>query len=319
MAKDAVCVIGASGFVGSHVAAELLARGYNVHGTMRDAGPDKTGWLRDGVAACAQDNAALTLFSTDVLDKASLRQAMDGCMGVIVCAGTEKQEQATIDLMVGMAENVCDLAIDLGMQAAVFTSSTGSTNPPGPEPAPKREMDHWSDPDIQLQAGKFSPAAKTLMDRAVLKKADGSGGRLRGITINPSMIVGACFQDEPVASLKSFKAILDGDRMADAAPNWSMSMIHVQDLARLHIAALENPQASGRYFGVKQSWHWRDILAALADIVPTYEAPPVDPAETPAKVTTFDLGRQASLGVEIRDLHPMLQSVVDELQRRQMI
>ena len=46
-----------------------------------------------------------------------------------------------------------------------MTSSTGSTNPPdvGPETI-KNEIDSWSDPELQKQKGKFSPAAKTLME-----------------------------------------------------------------------------------------------------------------------------------------------------------
>jgi nucleoside-diphosphate-sugar epimerase len=319
MTCRSVCVIGCSGFVGSHVTAELLAQGVNVHGTLRDASPQNTGWLTGDVAAHAKEGAQLTLFSTNVLDKASLHQAMQGCDNVIVCAGTEKQEQATIDLMVGMANNICDLAVDLGMQAAVFTSSTGSTNPPGPEPALKNEIDHWSDPDLQLSANKFSPAAKTLMDKAVLNKMREHGNAFRGITINPSMIAGPCFSPNPVNSLNSFKAILAGDRMGDGVPNGSMSMINVQDLARLHIAAMENPQAKGRYFGVKKSWHWRDILAALARVVPTYQMPPIDPNEAPVRATTFDLSRQDSLGVDIRDLDDILIAVVEELHRREMI
>jgi hypothetical protein len=33
-------------------------------------------------------------------------------------------------------------------------------------------------------------------------------------------------------------------------------MIHLHDLAALFLAAYENPSASGRYYGVVDSWHW---------------------------------------------------------------
>ena len=32
----------------------------------------------------------------------------------------------------------------------------------------KNEIDSWSDPDVQKERGKFSPAAKTLMELAAL-------------------------------------------------------------------------------------------------------------------------------------------------------
>jgi dihydroflavonol-4-reductase len=319
MAIGSVGVIGCSGFVGSHVAAELLAQGFNVHGTLRDPGGRDTGWLTKGVGGGASHGAALTLHDADAENEAALRKALAGCSGVIVCVGTEKQEQATIDFMVGMAERITDIAADLEMEAAVFTSSTGSTNPPGDEPALKVEAEHWSDPDVQIAAGKFSPAAKTLMDRAVLRKMEESGAKLRTATINPSLIAGPCFQPEPVNSLKMFAAILNGKRFEGGALNSSMSIIDARDLARLHVAALTRPDAHGRYFGVKESWHWQDILAALARVVPEYTMPAADPDVERVRPTQFDLSRQNSLGVAVRGLDEILEGVMGELRRRGMI
>ena len=51
--------------------------------------------------------------------------------------------------------------------------------------------------------------------------------------------------------------------MKEQVPNDSMSIIHVDDLALLHVACMERESASGRYFGVNRSWAWEDILKAL--------------------------------------------------------
>lgn len=319
MAIGTVGVIGCSGFVGSHVAAELLAQGFDVHGTLRDPGGRDTDWLTQGVGGATAHGAALSLHDADAEDEAALRKALAGCGGVIVCVGTEKQEQATIEFMVGMAERITGIAADLGMDAAVFTSSTGSTNPPGDEPELKNESEHWSDPDVQIAAGKFSPAAKTLMDQAVLRKMEESGGKLRTATINPSLIAGPCFQPGPVNSLKMFAAILNGKRFEGGAPNSSMSIIDARDLAKLHVAALTQADAHGRYFGVKESWHWQDILAALERVVQEYTKPPVDPDVERVRPTQFDLSRQNSLGVAVRGLDEILEGVVEELKRRGMV
>ena len=53
----------------------------------------------------------------------------------------------------------------------------------------KNEIDHWSDPEYQISQGKYSPAAKTLMDRAALKFGD-EHPDLRIVIFNPSMILG---------------------------------------------------------------------------------------------------------------------------------
>ena len=318
-----ICVFGASGFVGSHVAARLLQEGYSVRGTLRDASENNTEWLRRELEPLGSGPGALELVSASLEDPAVLRGVIEGCDGVISCAGTEKKDPSTIDLMVGGAEAILDGALEYGVAAVVFTSSTGSTNPPSGEPEIKNEIDHWSDPDFQIEQGKFSPAAKTLMDRAALARMEASEGRLRVSILNPSMIVGPAFQPQPVASLRAFEAIIRGERTGDAVPNTSMSMIDVRDLAELHVAALRLPTASGRYFGVKRSWPWVEILAALERVCEregiAYRSPQTPDGFEPGRPTTFDLSRRRSLGVEVRDLEPMLEGVVRELKHRERI
>ena len=316
---ETICVIGISGFVGSHVGAQLLADGYSVNGTLRNPTASNANWITEKLTPLATGGATLALQAAELSDKESLRQAMRDCSGVIMCAGIEKQDPSTIDLMVGAANNVADCAVDLGIKRAVFTSSTGSTNPPEGEPPIKNELDHWSNPQAQKDAGKFSPAAKTLMDQTALERMDQSQGALRICIFNPSMIAGPAFQPEPVASLRAFQAIINKQRFAERIPNGSMSMIDVRDLARLHIAAMQNESSHGRYFGVRQSWHWQDILQSVKAAVPSYELPPFPDDEVPARATQFDLTRRDSLGVEVRGLDQIVAGVVEELHARAMI
>ena len=319
MNAETICVVGCGGFVGSHVTAELLSRGYDVHGTLRDAAGEKAPWLMSEVAPLASGANKLNLFSADVYDKSSLSPALDGCSGAIVCAGSPVIEPETIDLMLAVAENVSDAAIEAGIGRAVFTSSTGSTNPPEGEPELKNEVEHWSDPDFQFETGKFAAVGKTRLDQIVLGKMATSDGGFRICTINPSMIVGPAYPPEPVTSHQRFAAILNGERFADGYPNSSMSMIDARDLAALHVNALERDDASGRYFGVKQSWHWRDILEALERASPGYKMPGPKSDDAPVRATQFDLTRQNSLGVAVRGLDEMLDGMVAELKRRKMI
>ena len=319
MSAETICVVGCSGFVGSHVTAALLSRGYNVHGTLRDAAGDNARWLMADVAPAASGDNTLTLFSADVFDTASLKAGMANCTGVIVCAGSPVVAPETIDLMVAVAENVSDAALEMGIGRAVFTSSTGSTNPPEGEPDLKNEVLHWSDADLQFETGKFAAVGKTRLDRIVLGKMAASGGAFRVCVINPSMIVGPAYQPDPVTSLVRVAAILNGERFADKIPNNSTSIIDVRDLADLHVNALENDRASGRYFGVKQSWHWRDILKALERAHPAYTMIQPDPDEVPVRATQFDLSRQNTLGVNVRGIDDMFEGLVAELNRRKMI
>lgn len=319
MSAETICVVGCSGFIGSHVTAELLRRGYNVNGTLRDAQGEKAYWLMSDVAAAASGNNKLTLYSADAFDKASFGPAMEGCTGVIVCAGSPAVQPETMDLMAAIAETVTEAALDAGIGRAVYTSSTGSTNPPEGEPDLKNEVDHWSDPELQLAQKKYAAVGKTRLDRTVLAKMEASGGAFRACTINPTMIVGPSYKPEPEGSFVRFAAIVRGERFADKIPNSSLSYIDVRDLAALHVNALENEEASGRFFGVKQSWHWREILGALERVYPGYKMPPLDADEVPVRPTQFDLSRQNSLGVNLRGLDEIIGGLVEELKRREMI
>ena len=319
MSSETICVVGCSGFVGSHVAAELLIRGYSVHGTLREAQGKKADWLMSDVAAAASGDNKLTLYSANAFDRASFKPAMENCSGIIVCAGSPAVAPETMDLMAAIAENVTEAALEANIRRAVYTSSTGSTNPPEGEPELKNEVDHWSDPDLQLQQGKYAAVGKTRLDRKVLDKMEASAGAFRVCTINPTMIIGPSYKPEPEGSFVRFAAIIRGERFADKIPNSSLSYIDVRDLASLHVNALENDQASGRYFGVKQSWHWREILQALERVCPGYKMPKPYPEELPVRATQFDLTRQNSLGVNVRGLDEMLEGLVAELKRREMI
>jgi nucleoside-diphosphate-sugar epimerase len=319
MSVEKICVVGCSGFVGSHVTAELLSRGYDVNGTLRDAEGENSSWLLSDVAAYSGDSNNLTLFAADVFDKDSIRQAMENCSGVIVCAGSPLVVPETIDLMIAVAENVSDMAIDANITRAVFTSSTGSTNPMEGEPLLKNENLHWSNPNYQLAGKKYAAVGKTLLDQKVLNKMANAREKFRVCVINPSMIVGPAFQRDPVVSLCRFAAIINGKRFSEKIPNSSNSIIDVRDLAKLHVNALEKEEAKGRYFGVKQSWHWRDILKALEVACDKYTMPQIDPYETPVPATQFDFSRQDTLGVKLRNIDEMFASLVAELNRRSMI
>jgi nucleoside-diphosphate-sugar epimerase len=86
-------------------------------------------------------------------------------------------------------------------------------------------------------------------------------------------------------------------------------MIHLEDLANLFLAAYENPNSTGRYFGVYDSLHWQDIYGECKKLLPLMQMP--DPiSEDAVQPTNFDLTRRNSLGVNIRDFPTLLQQTI---------
>ncbi|GKD49284.1 cinnamoyl-CoA reductase 2-like protein [Tanacetum coccineum] len=77
---EIVCVTGAGGFVASWAVKELLAKGYVVHGTVRNPDDEKkNGHLKKLEHA----KERLHLFKANLLDYENLCAAIHGCTGVI--------------------------------------------------------------------------------------------------------------------------------------------------------------------------------------------------------------------------------------------
>ena len=66
MKNETICVIGISGYVGSHVAAELLNQGYSVNGTLRNPEGPHANWINRELVPLAKPGEKLQLFSAEI-------------------------------------------------------------------------------------------------------------------------------------------------------------------------------------------------------------------------------------------------------------
>ena len=74
-------VTGASGYIGSHVVANLLARGTTVRATVRDASdPERVDHLR---ALAVAEGGSLEIVEMDRFDSDSVDAAIAGCTDLI--------------------------------------------------------------------------------------------------------------------------------------------------------------------------------------------------------------------------------------------
>ena len=321
--QTTLCVVGASGLAGSHIVRAALARGYRVHGTMRDRDhPAKAPYL----SALPGAKDRLSLFSADMTNRADFVDPLEGADCVFIACliptyfGPSGKPAREMDDEQGYAEiimptvngclNIMATAADQGVGNVVICSSTSSTNPVPPVPF-KNEVDHWSDEGEQCRAKKYTSATKTVMEKAAIKFAEEHGIRL-SIILPTGMfgpvILPAQMDDNPHVWLR---ALINGEAgRHQTIPNDSSSMIHLHDLAALFLAAYENREASGRYFGVYDSWHWQDIYAELQKILPDMVMPAaLEGAPVPA--TGFDFTRRDSLGVPLRDIPTLLRETID--------
>ncbi len=111
-----VLVIGANGYLGSHVTRQLV-----------NDGTDVRVMVRDGANTIGIDDLKVTRFVGDIWDNDVLRDAMAGCDVVYYCVvdtrGWLKDPAPLFHTNVDGTRNVLEVAKDAGLRRFIFTSS----------------------------------------------------------------------------------------------------------------------------------------------------------------------------------------------------
>jgi dihydroflavonol-4-reductase len=114
--KRSSLVIGANGYLGSHVTRQLV-----------DAGHDVRVMVREGATTVGIDDLTVTRFVGDIWTDDVLREAMAGCDDVYYCVvdtrGWLKDPAPLFHTNVDGTRNVLEIAKDAGLHRFVFTSS----------------------------------------------------------------------------------------------------------------------------------------------------------------------------------------------------
>jgi dihydroflavonol-4-reductase len=169
-------VTGATGCVGANVVAALLERGYRVRALRR-----LTSTLD------ALDSLAPELVVGDVLDPASLVQAMQGSQLVFHVAAVSdywRVSSARIyEVNVAGTRNVVEAALASGVERLVFTSSIGALG----VPSPGQLLDESS--TFNVPPDRFAYGHSKHLGEQVVQEAIASG--LDAVIVNPAGVMGA--------------------------------------------------------------------------------------------------------------------------------
>ena len=109
-----VALIGASGFVGSHLLTELLNRGHQVTGIVRT------------VANVKESNAQLSLKAVDVLNTVELAEAIKGSDAVISAFNAGWTNPNLYDDFIAGSEAIQKAVKDAGVQRLIVIGGAGS-------------------------------------------------------------------------------------------------------------------------------------------------------------------------------------------------
>ena len=254
-----VLVTGGAGYIGAHVAAELLKSGYSIR--IYD---DFSNGLHRRVDGKFRD-----IVDGDMLDRVKLLAALDGIDAVIHLAAKKAVEESVKDPLkyyennVGGTLNLLGAMAAKGVKQLVYSSSAAVYSPNDKEAVLE------DDPTAPL-----SPygASKLLAEQLI--SSVGSAEQISNISLRYFNVVGsniAEFGDNSKDNLvpKVFLALKNGKRPQIYGSDYPTpdgtcirDYIHVQDLALAHLAALKKVESgyisqvynvgSGKGYSVKE-------------------------------------------------------------------
>lgn len=246
-----VLLTGASGFIGSRVAAELTRAGASVRAFCRSEPP-------------AEANACEWL-AGDVSSAAAVARAVAGCEAIVHTAALysyRRADAARMDTVnVRGTRNVIEAAARLRVRRILVTSTAGTCGPvPG---RPATEHDHPPAWELQVPYKRSKLAAERL---AIDAARDGT----EVVCVNPTTVVGSGDR-QPTPSGKMIDDLVCG-RISGYLPGGGINVVGVQDVARGHLLALAHGRSGERYIlGGEDLW-LRDAFACALGAID--RAPP---------------------------------------------
>uniref|UniRef100_A0A453L545 NAD-dependent epimerase/dehydratase domain-containing protein n=2 Tax=Aegilops tauschii subsp. strangulata TaxID=200361 RepID=A0A453L545_AEGTS len=258
-----VCVTGGGGFIASWLVKLLLSRGYAVHATLRDPCDPKNAHLMqlDGAA----EN--LRLFKADVLDRAALAAAVEGCEGVFHVASpvpldklVDPESEVIVPAVKGTS-NILEVCSTMKVQKVVVVSSTATVhfNPNWPQGKPKDES-CWSDKKL------WYFLAKTVAEETSWEYAEKTG--LDIVTVCPCIVFGPQLQPVVNTTSELLLYVIKGGPNAMNDVMWEI--VDVRDVADALLLVYEKPESSGRYISASNYITTKDMLELLRKAHPNY-------------------------------------------------
>jgi dihydroflavonol-4-reductase len=242
-----VLITGASGFIGSAVVRTFLDNGFTVRAFIRWSSP-RTNLL----------GLPVEIAEGDIMDRVSITSALKGIRYVIHVAADyrlwTRNPSRLIEVNVKGTKNVMEAALRSGVEKIVYTSSV-CTVAKGSGQESANELHTLS------ATHAFNPykRSKVLAEEAVRGLV--ASANLNVVIVNPSAPVGP----RDIKPTPTGRMVLDcaAGRMP-AYMDTGLNIVHVDDVAQGHLAALEHGSAGERYILGGENVRLRDLLSQIA-------------------------------------------------------
>ncbi|WP_396230918.1 NAD-dependent epimerase/dehydratase family protein, partial [Frankia sp. EI5c] len=245
---DVQLVMGASGYLGSHVTRQLVERGDDVRV-----------WLRPSSSTRAIDDLRVTQHRGELADAGALREAMSGVDTVYYCiVDTRAWLRDPAPLFATNVEGLrhaLDAAVETGVRRFVFCSTVGTIGlADGGGPANEEIPNNWlhlGGPYIQARV-----AAEDLV-LSYCRERD-----LPAVVMCVSTTYGAPDHGSPHGVMIAEAA---RGRLPFYFANASMEVVGIQDAARAFLLAAEKGRVGERYIVSERFMPWKELVTIAAE------------------------------------------------------
>ncbi|WP_298546686.1 aldehyde reductase [uncultured Aquimarina sp.] len=250
MENKKVLLTGVTGFLGSHTTIQLLNKGYEVIGTLRDM--KRVDEIKEVIAKNTDNIDKLDFAEANLMDEHIWNDLASEVQNVIHIASPfprelPKNENDLIAPAKNGTLNILKAASKHGLRRIVLTSSSGAIVY-GKEKSKRKgifDENDWTNISNTKDSTPYF-RSKTIAEKAAWDfiKNDTSGLELT--TICPGAILGPILEKDFGTSANIVIKTMDGS--SPAIPKIGFDMVDVRSVADLHIRAMEAPEAAGERF-----------------------------------------------------------------------
>ncbi len=237
-----VLVTGASGFIAKHIVGELLNQDYEVRGSVRSQ-------KRKAEIQKLFPDATIEFVTLDLTSDAGWDDALDGVDVLMHTASPfpeaePKDPDTLIRPAVDGTLRALRAAQAAGVTRVVLTSSCAAIYKDSAKaPTARSTEENWTDPEAPYVSAY--EASKTLAERAAWDFV-AEHPEMQLTAINPGAVFGPALDLQYGTSLELAEQIFEGT--FPMYPNLNLPVVDVRDVAHMHVAAIDNPDAVGRRF-----------------------------------------------------------------------
>lgn len=243
---DTVLVTGISGYIASHVAAKLVAKGYAVRGTVRNKAKGRR--IIGAMQQTGVDVSNMSLVEADLGSDEGWRDAVKGCRFIQHVASpfpleAPSDREALVPEARAGAQRVLENGFSASVERIVMTSSLHAImNQPDRGAEKTFTENDWSDPEWKALAAY--PVSKTRAELSAWAYVEQQHLREKLITVQPGIVLGPDPYANGGASLGAIRDMMNGE--FPMMPKIAYPVADVRDVASVHVAAMTAKGAGGR-------------------------------------------------------------------------